>query len=180
MLSLEFFSDIILPVAPWPCGRLIILWQKRVPGVFSGGKGGRCVRLTTLPPSCAVVMISGKLNFLEPSGPLQACNGAALPSFYGKSYVSFNSRSDILECVVNVITSLDTPVEKQWRIYDGLFTGTWVFVYCKSGLINHKLLTILQSSISFHYNFALWTMYMKSTFKRESDFHYDYVHHMWT
>ena len=42
--------------------------------VFSGGKGGRCVRMTTLPPSCAVVMKSGNRNFLEPSGPLQACN----------------------------------------------------------------------------------------------------------
>ena len=39
------------------------------------GKGGRCVRLTTLPPSCAVVMKSGNLNFVEPSGPLQACRG---------------------------------------------------------------------------------------------------------
>ena len=39
----------------------------------------RCVRLTTLQPSCAVVMKSGNLNFLEPSGPLQACNGTALP-----------------------------------------------------------------------------------------------------
>jgi hypothetical protein len=47
--------------------------------VFSGGKGGRCVRLTTLPPSCAVVMKSGNLNFLEPSGPLQSCNGTTLP-----------------------------------------------------------------------------------------------------
>jgi len=37
--------------------------------------------LTTLPPSCAVVMKSGKFNFLEPSGPLQACNGTALPAF---------------------------------------------------------------------------------------------------
>jgi len=45
---------------------------------FLGGKGGRCVRLATLPPSCAVVMKSGNLNFLEPSGPLQACNGTAL------------------------------------------------------------------------------------------------------
>ena len=27
----------------------------------------------------AVVMKSGNLNFLEPSGPLQACNGTALP-----------------------------------------------------------------------------------------------------
>ena len=39
----------------------------------------RCVRLTTLPPSWAFVMKSGNLNFLEPSGPLQACNGTALP-----------------------------------------------------------------------------------------------------
>ena len=46
---------------------------------ISWGKGGRCVRLTTLPPSCAVVMKSGNLNFLEPSGPLQACNGTDLP-----------------------------------------------------------------------------------------------------
>ena len=32
-----------------------------------------------LPPSCAVVIKSGNLNFLEPSGPVQACNGTALP-----------------------------------------------------------------------------------------------------
>jgi hypothetical protein len=46
---------------------------------FLGGKCGRGVRLTTLPPSCAVVKKSGNLNFLESSGPLQACNGTALP-----------------------------------------------------------------------------------------------------
>ena len=46
---------------------------------ISGGKEGRYVRLTTLPTSCAVVTKSGKLNFLEPSGPVQACNGTALP-----------------------------------------------------------------------------------------------------
>ena len=28
---------------------------------------------------CAVVMKSENLNFVEPSGPLQACNGIALP-----------------------------------------------------------------------------------------------------
>jgi hypothetical protein len=48
-------------------------------GLFPGGKGGRCVRLTTVPPSCDV-MKSGNLNFLEASGPLQACNGSALPA----------------------------------------------------------------------------------------------------
>jgi len=55
------------------------------PGAFPGSKGGRCVRLTTLPPSCAVFMKSGNLNFLEPSGPLQNCNGTVL--LY---YVSFS------------------------------------------------------------------------------------------
>jgi hypothetical protein len=46
---------------------------------ISWGKYGRCVRLTTLPPSCAVVIKSGNLKFLEASGPLQVCNGTALP-----------------------------------------------------------------------------------------------------
>jgi len=42
-------------------------------------KGGRYVRLTTLPPSCAVVMKSDNFNLLESSGPFWACNGTALP-----------------------------------------------------------------------------------------------------
>ena len=46
---------------------------------FLGVKCGRCVRLTSLPPFCAVVTKSRNLNFLEPSGPVQACNGTALP-----------------------------------------------------------------------------------------------------
>jgi hypothetical protein len=33
----------------------------------------------TFPPSCFVFKKSGNLNFLEPSGPLQASNGTALP-----------------------------------------------------------------------------------------------------
>ena len=36
-----------------------------------------------LPPSCAVVMKSWSLNYLEPSGPVQACNGTALPFYMG-------------------------------------------------------------------------------------------------
>jgi hypothetical protein len=40
---------------------------------------GRYVRLTTLPSSYVFVKKSGNINFLEPSGPLQACNWTALP-----------------------------------------------------------------------------------------------------
>jgi len=48
---------------------------------ISWGKGGRYLRLTTLPTSCAVFMKSGNLNLLETSGTLQACNGTALPLY---------------------------------------------------------------------------------------------------
>ena len=72
---------------------------------ISWGKGGRCVRLTTLPPSCDV-MKSGNLNFLEPSGPLHACNGTALPlpffymryHFQPKSEKTCEWNKQTLEC----------------------------------------------------------------------------------
>jgi len=51
-------------------------------------------KAANLPPSCAVVTKSGNLNFLEPSGPVQACNGTALPSFAG------------VNCMVSVIVEI--------------------------------------------------------------------------
>jgi len=51
---------------------------------FLGGKGGQCVGLTTLPPSCTDCLeIWGASTPppLESPGPLQACNGIAVPFF---------------------------------------------------------------------------------------------------
>jgi hypothetical protein len=33
--------------------------------LFPGGKGGRCVRLTPLPPSCAIVMKPGNWGLMN-------------------------------------------------------------------------------------------------------------------
>jgi hypothetical protein len=49
---------------------------------ISWGKVVRCLGLTTFPPSCLhvpIVLKSGSLRLLEPSGPVQDCNGIALP-----------------------------------------------------------------------------------------------------
>jgi hypothetical protein len=45
---------------------------ERVPGIFLGGKGGRCVGLTTLPPLCADCL---KIWEAQPPGNLRACQG---------------------------------------------------------------------------------------------------------
>jgi len=51
-INLEYPVHDGLPAALWPWDRLS-LWEIWVPGLSSGGKGDRCVGLTTLPPSCA-------------------------------------------------------------------------------------------------------------------------------
>jgi len=50
-------------------GTMSISWGQRRP----------VRKADNLPPSCAVVTKCGNLNFLGPSGPVQACNGIALP-----------------------------------------------------------------------------------------------------
>jgi len=55
-----------------------------------GGKGGRCIGLTTLPPSCVDC-----LQIWEPQTPgtLWACNGIALPlPFIVTNCTSFHSQ----------------------------------------------------------------------------------------
>jgi len=58
------------------------LTEMNTSSIYLGGKGGRCVRMTTLPPPCAVVMKSGNLNFLEPSGHREPVMGLLYLSFF--------------------------------------------------------------------------------------------------
>jgi hypothetical protein len=51
-------------------------------GYFLGCEGGRCVGLKTYHLQVPIVLISGSLNLLEPSGFVQTCNGIALPLIY--------------------------------------------------------------------------------------------------
>jgi hypothetical protein len=46
--------------------------------IFPGGKGGRCVGLTTFSPSCADCLKIWEPWPLGSSGPVKACNGIAL------------------------------------------------------------------------------------------------------
>jgi hypothetical protein len=78
MVTLKFFIDINLSDPTMALKSTQPLTEMSNPGVFPGGKCGQCIRLTNLPPFCAVVKKSGNLNFLDPSGTLQACNGTAL------------------------------------------------------------------------------------------------------
>jgi hypothetical protein len=61
------FTDYAIP-APTEMSTRCISW----------GKGGRCVRLTTLPPSCAFVMKSGNLNSWNPLGHSRPVTGLLL------------------------------------------------------------------------------------------------------
>ena len=73
MESMEFFTDIILPAAL--CFGIDTASNRHTyQEYFLGGKDGRCVRLTTLPPSCA--------NFLEIWGPQTPGTLRACPSLY--------------------------------------------------------------------------------------------------
>ena len=74
-------------------------------------------KVDNLPPSCAVVTKSGNLNFLGPFGPVQACNGTALPfNHYGNCW-SDNERDGWtldLRCLFSFLLFRNQPLLVSW------------------------------------------------------------------
>jgi hypothetical protein len=65
-------------VVPQPTVPRRIPYRNKYQEYFLGGKGGRCLGLTTSHFHVLTVLKSGSLNLHGPSGPVQACNGIAL------------------------------------------------------------------------------------------------------
>jgi hypothetical protein len=72
VVSPEFFTDIILPAALWPLGLTQPLTEMNTRNISCGGKGGRCLGLTTLPLSCVDCL---EIWEPQPPGTLRACPG---------------------------------------------------------------------------------------------------------
>jgi hypothetical protein len=89
--------------------------RNRVPVIFYRGKGGQCVGLTTLPPSCADCI---EIWELYPSGTLRACNKRVQELLYhylSKFLISFMGYLR----VCGVLRTQAYKLYLHWIIYDG-------------------------------------------------------------
>jgi len=90
-----FFIDIkILPIALWP-------W---VPGVFLGGKGGRCVRLTTYHHPVPLLRNLGALTTWNPLGLPRPVKRLFYLFTYFEHYVLIIRRSKLYYTASGIIT----------------------------------------------------------------------------
>ena len=83
-------------------------------GYFLGGKGGRCVEVTTLLPSCADCL---EIWASQPPGSLRACPGIAL-SF---TLRNFRSQQGCLKVKGQVVTAHFKKAYKWLEVYLHLF-----------------------------------------------------------
>jgi len=109
-----------------------------------------------LTPCWAVFMKSGNLNFLEPSGPIQACNGTAffyiwLATCDRNTIATCVNQSDMQNKALNKVPNTDSTLAfafgKRWQKYCSRY-------WCTSS--NHMHLTLgCKSFQSISWNFSL-------------------------
>ena len=88
-------------------------------------------------------MKSGSLNFLEPSGPLQACNGTALPYLETLSYCS---QKIIVPSYEHVTMCLHLR---------GLFPSNWFYLTNNKHCLQDMVSTVKFWYVSFHVVYKL-------------------------
>jgi len=116
MVSLEFFIGIKSFRSHYGPGVDSAYDRNEYQGYFLGVKSGRCVRLTTLPPSCAIVTLSRNLTFLEPSGHFQPVMGLI---YLKLRLLKWSIK--IHRCVVNTVVVWLHILGPYWCLYVVLF-----------------------------------------------------------
>jgi len=110
-----------------------------------------------LPPFCAVVTKSGNLNFLELSGPVQACNGTDLPlPLLYEGVISIEKYSEKLK------GSKLKIMQKNWR--NTRVSGTLCCIVRKSEFFG-KCSFCKKRKASSAFNFAQFCMPLKCSDK---------------
>jgi hypothetical protein len=126
--AFEFLINIILPAALSLRGRLS-LYQKWVPGIFTKDKVGRCVGLTTLPPSCTDCH---EIWELQPSGTFRVFSRTVqwllYPYLCGLPQPGFHAEGHFFE-----------PTDELSNYLNCTMTGGWIGKeHQLSGLLDHR------------------------------------------
>ena len=105
------------------------------------GKDGRCVGLTTLPPSCTDCL---EIWEPQPPGTLRACPGIALPLLYGdKTYLRYFS---VMCWKIRYVYRYAACGVPPARVY---VVDSWAIVDACVSTVIPRLTKIIRSGIAF-------------------------------
>jgi hypothetical protein len=146
MVSLEFFSDIILLATLWPWDWLSLLTEMSTWNIFWEGKGGQGVWLTTLPPTCTDCLESwGTSTSWNPQDPSMPVMGLPPLQYLSDTYLQWGTFRQCLlhnvACLIFAPTVLTLACQPKvlsqsnvWVIC-GVKSGTWTGFLCVFGFV---------------------------------------------